>query len=350
MYAFELTGPNQYRYIEMDRPSPREDEVLIRVHRVGICGTDVEMLHGTMPYFKLGWTRYPVILGHEWSGTVVEVGGAVSTFQAGDRVTGDVTIGCGRCVNCMRGLYNLCLVKQEVGLCRGKQGAFAQYMTMPSGHCYQLPGVVSLDDGALVEPAATVVRAVRKVVITPGATVYVAGDGPIGLLAMQAARAYGAGWVVLGGASPAKLQLARTLGAHATVDVTTTDPYQFIMDSTRGLGVDFAIEASGYRPALQQCLDVTRQGGRVSIIGIYDRPIDGLDMGVAVIKDLDLCCSVASPNTFEATLRLIADGRIKVAPLVTQLFDLVEAGKAFELQQTGGDQRIKIHLRPPESE
>ncbi|MCL5995735.1 MAG: alcohol dehydrogenase catalytic domain-containing protein [Chloroflexi bacterium] len=350
MYALELTGPNQYRYFELDRPSPRVDELLIRVHRVGICGTDVEMLRGSMPYFKLGWTQYPVILGHEWSGTVVEAGSAVSQFQVGDQVTGDVTIGCGSCVNCMRGLYNLCLVKQEVGLCRGKQGAFAQYMTMPARHCYRLPERVSLDDGALVEPAATVVRAVRKVGITPGASVYVAGDGPIGLLAMQAVRAHGAGWVVIGGTSAAKLELARTLGAHAVVDVATTDPYQFIMDSTRGLGVDFAVEASGYRPALQQCLDVTRQGGRVSIIGIYDRPIDGLDMGVAVIKDLDLCCSVASPNTFEPTLRLMADGRIRVSPLVTQVFELADAGKAFELQQTGGDRRIKIQLRPPDQE
>jgi threonine dehydrogenase-like Zn-dependent dehydrogenase len=102
------------------------------------------MLRGTMPYFKLGWARYPVILGHEWSGTVVEAGRAVDTFAAGDAVTGDVTIGCGRCTNCMRGWYNLCVTKQEVGLCRGKDGAFAQYLTMPARHTYKLPaGVIS---------------------------------------------------------------------------------------------------------------------------------------------------------------------------------------------------------------
>lgn len=346
MYAFELTGPNEFQYVEKDRPSPGDDELLIRVHRVGICGTDVEMLRGTMPYFRLGWAHYPVILGHEWSGTVVEVGTAVSTFETGDQVTGDVSIGCGRCVNCMRGFYNLCTVKQEVGLCRGKDGAFAQFLAMPERHCYRIPEGVSLDDAALVEPSATVVKAVRKVGFEPGATVYVAGDGPIGLLAMQAAKACGAGWVVIGGTCPSKLELARKLGADASVDVRNENLDTFILDQTGGLGVDYAIEASGHNEALLDCIRVTRQGGTISVVGIYEHPIDGLDMGMAVVKDLSLCCSVASPNAFEPTMRLMAAGKIQVAPLVTHVLNLEEAPEAFEIQQSKPETRIKIHLRP----
>ena len=350
MYTFQLTSPNQGAYLEIDRPVPGEDEVLIRVHRAGLCGTDVEMWRGTMPYFKLGWAQYPVVLGHEWSGTVVEAGSRVEDFQAGDPVTGDVSIGCGRCVNCMRGLYNICMVKREVGLCRGKQGAFAQYLTMPARHTYRLPDGVDLDDGALVEPAATVVKAIRKVGFEPGATVLVAGDGPLGLLAMQAAIAYGAGWVVMSGASPSKLDLARQLGAHAAIDVTREDPVTFINDHTRGVGVDYAIEASGHPAALKQCLEATRQGGTVSVVGIYEQPIDGLDMGMVVVRDLTLCCSVASPNAFEPTLRWMAAGKIKTKPLVTHVLDLAEAPKALEIQQTQPKERIKIHLRPPVNE
>lgn len=350
MYTFQLTGPNQGRYIEVDRPKPKADELLIRVHRVGLCGTDVEMLRGTMPYFKLGWARYPVILGHEWSGTVVETGSAADCFQVGDTVTGDVSIGCGRCVNCMRGLYNLCVTKQEVGLCRGKDGAFAQCLTMPARHCYRLPAGVDLDAGALVEPAATVIKAIRKVGFDPGATVLVTGDGPIGLLALQAAVAYGAGWVALSSTSPSKLALAQKLGAHAVVNAAEQDVVGFAMDHTGGLGVDYSIEASGCNSALEHCLQATRQGGTISVVGIYERPIEKLDMGMAVVRDLTICCSVASPNAFEQTLRLMAAGKIQTKPLVTHVLDLAEAPKAFELQQTQPEQRIKIHLCPPKME
>jgi 2-desacetyl-2-hydroxyethyl bacteriochlorophyllide A dehydrogenase len=346
MFAFQLTGPERGRYTEVERPRPREDELLIRVHRVGLCGTDVEMLHGTMPYFRLGWAQYPVILGHEWSGTVVETGSAVSEFTVGDRVTGDVTIGCGHCVNCMRGLYNLCVTKQEVGLCRGKDGAFAQYLTMPARHCYRLPQSVDLDDGAFVEPAATVVKAIRKVGFEPGATVLVTGDGPIGLLAAQAAAAWGGGWVLVRGASPSNLALAKRLGVNAVLDVMKDDPVAFIQDHTGGLGVDYAIEASGHNRAFEHCLAATRQGGTISVVGIYERPIEKLDMGMAVVRDLTICCSVASPNAFEQTLRLMAAGKIQTKPLVTHVLELAEATKAFEIQQTQPEQRIKIHLRP----
>lgn len=347
MYALQLTGPDQWQLIEMDRPVPRENELLIRVHRVGICGTDIEMLKGTMPYFRLGWTRYPVILGHEWSGTVVEMGSAVENFEMGDRVTGDVSIGCGDCEPCMRGFYNLCDVKQEVGLCRGKDGAFAQYLTMPARHCYTLPEGVSLDAGVLVEPAATVVKAIRKAGLEPGATALVTGDGPIGLLAVQAALADGAGWVALAGTESKKLSLGANLGAHLKVDVTRQDLRETILDQTRGRGVDFAIEASGNGVALASCMDCVRQGGTVSVVGLYEQPVEKLDMGLAVARDLNLICSIASPNTFVQTLRLMALGKIEVEPLVTHVLPLEESGRAFEIQQTAPEDRIKIHLEPP---
>ena len=350
MYAFQLTGPNQYQYIEMDRPTPRENELLIRIHRVGICGTDVEMVKGTMPYFRLGWTKYPVILGHEWSGTVVETGRAVEGFHAGEPVTGDVSIGCSQCEQCLRGFYNLCEIKQEVGLCRGKDGAFAQYLIMPARHCYPIPEGVTLDAGALVEPAATVVKAIRKAGMEPGATVLVTGDGPIGLLALQAALAYGAGWVLLAGTQATKLQLGRKFGAHSTVNILKEDLLQIIMDQTRGRGVDLTVEASGNGTALNGCMNCVRQGGTVSVVGIYEEPIEKLDMGMAVVRDLNICCSVASPNTFTQTLRLMAAGKIQVEPLVTHVLHLEEAEKAFGIQQEAPHERMKIHLEPPTNE
>lgn len=350
MYALQLTGPNKYEYLEMDRPIPNEFEVLIKVHRVGICGTDIEMLHGTMPYFEMGWTSYPVILGHEWSGTIVEVGSAVSTLVPGDRITGDVSIGCGQCQSCMEGLYSLCDQRQEVGLSRGKQGGFAQYMTMPAKHCYKLPENVSLDDGSLVEPTATVVRAIRKAHLHVGSSVYIAGDGPIGLLALQAAQAMGASQVFLGGTDPEKLAMAKKLGATHTINVLTENVREKVMDLTQGRGSPLSVEASGAGAALNQCIEVTRMGGKVSVIGVYDKPIEKMNMGLVVVKDLDLCCSVASPNAFRHTLDMMNVGKIKVAPLVSDVFDLADAGSAFEKQQSNCAGRIKIQLKPDTKE
>ena len=177
-------------------------------------------------------------------------------------VTGDVSIGCGHCEPCLNGSYNLCVTKQEVGLCRGKDGAFAQYLTMPARHCYRLPEGVSLEAGALVEPAATVVKAIRKAGLEPGALALITGDGPIGLLAAQAALASGAGWVVLAGTEPTKLEIGKQLGVHRTVDVTRENLHEIVMDETRGRGVDLALEGSGNGQALNACLDGARQGGR----------------------------------------------------------------------------------------
>lgn len=350
MYALRLTGPSKYEYVEIDRPAPAEHEVLIKVHRVGICGTDIEMLKGTMPYFAMGWASYPVILGHEWSGTIIERGSAVETLDIGDSVTGDVSIGCGHCRSCMSGLYSLCDSRTEVGLSRGKQGAFAQYMTMPARHCYELPENVSPDDGALVEPAATTLRALRKAALAPGATVYIAGDGPIGLLAMQAAHALGASRVILGGTDDQKLAKAKTLGADETVNVTVHDIVEYIKDTTGGRGVDLALEGSGFGAALKQCIEVTRMGGCVSVLGIYEEPVKQFNMAQAVVKDLDICCSVASPNSFLETLQLMSAGKLVVAPLVSGVYELEDAGSAFEHQQSGRDGRIKIQLQPQQKD
>jgi threonine dehydrogenase-like Zn-dependent dehydrogenase len=313
---------------------------------VGVCGTDVEMYHGTMAYFKMGWTKYPITLGHEWSGIVMDRGSDVTALSVGDRVTGDVTIGCMQCENCLRGLYNLCLGKIEVGLCRGKDGAYADYLTMPARHTFRIPDSVSFEEAAFAEPAATVVKAIRKARLEPGAICVIQGDGPIGLLGLQAADACGAGMIILAGTFDEKLELGRQLGADVTVNVRSENLDQIVNDATNGVGADFVMEASGNPDAFKQAGEITRMGGTVSVVGLYEHPIPDYDMGTVVVRDVDLISSVASPNSFNQTLRLMAKGKIKAKPLISHEFPLADTTAAFDVQINRPAERSKILLAP----
>jgi len=346
MKAARLTAPRRIEYLDVPEPTCADDEVLIQVKKVGVCGTDVEMYHGTMAYFKMGWTQYPITLGHEWSGVVVDRGRDVAEPAVGDRVTGDVTIGCGRCDNCMRGMYNICLSKIEVGLCRGKDGAYADYLTMPARHTYRIPDSVSFEEAACTEPAATVVKAIRKAQFEPGAICVILGDGPIGLLGLQAADACGAGMVILTGTIDAKLDVGRKIGADLTVNVRKEDLRAIIDDVTNGVGADFVMEASGNPDAFKQAAEITRMGGTVSVVGLYETPIPDCDMGTAVVRDLNLITSVASQNAFRQTLRLMARGKIRTRPLISHEFSLAETTRAFDVQINRPAERTKILLAP----
>ena len=346
MNAVSLVARRTFECLTVPAPVPARDEVLIRVKAAGICFTDVEMFNGTQPYFAMGLARFPVILGHEWSGEIVEVGQAVKRFHVGERVTGDVSIGCGTCRFCMTGFYNLCAVKQEVGLCRGKDGAFAEFLTMPERHVYALPSALSFEDGAGVEPAATCVKAIGKAGLSPGDSVLVTGDGTIGLLAVQAARAFGAGQILVSGSSPRKLKLARELGADIAIDVSRDDALEACRAATGGLGVDVAVEAAGQLPALRDCIRCVRMGGKICGIGVYAAPYPDFPAAELVVRDITFYGSIASPNAFPSTLRLMERGSLRTRPLITHEFKLSDAARAFELMEEKSSERIKVMLRP----
>ena len=346
MKAARLTAPRTIEYTDVPEPICADDEVLIRVKRVGVCGTDVEMYDGTMAYFKMGWTKYPITLGHEWSGIVVDRGTDVAELKIGERVTGDVTIGCMQCDNCMRGMYNICLSKIEVGLCRGKDGAYADYLTMPARHTYRVPDSVSFEEAAFTEPAATVVKAIRKAQFEPGAICVIQGDGPIGLLALQAADACGAGMVILTGTIDEKLEVGKKVGADLAVNVRTQDLAAIVNDVTEGVGADFVMEASGNPDAFKQAAEITRMGGTVSVVGLYETPIHDCDMGTIVVRDLNLITSVASQNAFKQTLRLMEKRKIDVRPLISHEFSLADTAQAFDVQINRPAERTKILLAP----
>src|SRR5689334_2991642 len=206
MHAIEFHGGERLELVERPDPVPGEGELLIAPSAVGICGTDIEIFEGSLAYFRMGIASYPIVPGHEWTGTVVEVGRGVAGFAPGDRVVGEVAIGCGVCVRCRAGRMHLCARRTETGIVH-MDGAMASLLTFPAAYAHR----VDFEGAALVEPTSVALHAVRRGDVA-GKRVLVVGAGPIGLLVAQCARAEGAASVVIADRREDRLTLAAALG------------------------------------------------------------------------------------------------------------------------------------------
>jgi len=335
------TGVGQLEICDIPEPSPAPTEVKIKVHSAGICGTDLHIYHNE---FKV---RPPVVLGHEISGEIVEIGTAVtSNLKIGNRVTSETYYQtCGSCMYCRRGERNLCLNRHSIG--SGVNGGFTQYLVVPAANIHKLPDNVDFEAGALTEPLACVVHAVlNSRSINPGDVAVVAGPGAIGLLTLQVLKAAGATVVMLGTNVDAnRLDLAAQLGADYIINVQQDSPEALVKDITQeGLGADVVYECSGAGPAAQQLLKLVRRQGRYVQIGLFGKSI-ALDLDQVCYKELILTGSNASvPSAWDKALKLLADGSVKTLPLITDRFPITEWQSAFEA--FNGKQGVKTLLKP----
>jgi len=319
MKAAVLIGAKSFDYMYVDRPELQPGEVLVRVKAVGICGTDKELYDGTMPFFEMGLAKYPLIPGHEWAGVVEDTGDGVASLSAGDKVTGDVSIGCGKCLFCKNGLYSLCDNRREVGISGGKDGAFADFVVMPEQFTYRFPDNLTFEEAAMTETTATVVKSIWKAPIRLGQVVLVLGAGPIGLMALQAAKTAGAGQAIMADRLQSRLDVATQVGADVIVNTTHQDLLATVKDMTQGRGVDYVIEASGSVALAAMASSLTKNAGVINTLGIYTTKVPEFDLADIVLRDITLSGSVASPNVYEATLRLMGTGRIQTGPCISQL-------------------------------
>jgi 2-desacetyl-2-hydroxyethyl bacteriochlorophyllide A dehydrogenase len=350
MKAVQFTGPEKMSYVDVPNPIINEYEVLIKIMAVGICGTDLELFSGEMPYIRNGLTTYPLIPGHEWSGQIVEVGSKVSNFKIGDRVTGDVSIGCGSCSMCMNGRFNLCPNRRVVGSYRNYNGAFAEYIKLPHRHVYLLPDELSYEEAALIEPAATAAYGVMKAGIGLGDSVLVIGDGPIGLLSVQTAVLSGASKVYLVGSWDEKLKLGTTMGADFTLNYRNDKIVEIIHEMTQFKGIDVVIETSGSTKAFNQSLKLLKPGGKIILLSIYSSSEFMAEINSIVSKDAEVIGVLASCNSFKPTIELLAAGKINVLPLITHKYPLSRAADAINMIRTKSDFRIKVLLIPSETD
>jgi L-iditol 2-dehydrogenase len=324
---------------ETPKPSPDIDEILVQVSAAGICGTDIHIKHDQSFYTP------PIILGHEYSGKVVEVGSDVQNINIGDKVVSPATAYCGQCYQCKTGHMNRCTAsdKRILGLSLAN-GAFAKYLTVPEYIIHKIPSGVSMEEAALSEPTACVVHAIVETTpICPGDVVVVQGPGTMGLLATQIAKAMGAGKVIVTGVSSDRwrLDIAEKIGADATIDVQSdSQAVQTVRDLSDGLGADVVIEASGACAACSQALEFVKVAGHISLVGVRGKSTE-IDLDPMIEKELTMTGTWGTlPSSWVTTLRLMESKKINLNPLIThkialenweQGFELMEAQKAIKV-------------------
>ena len=332
MRALVKAGPSVgFELRDVPVPTIREDEVLIKVRAAGVCGTDVH-IHDWDAWAQ-GRCRPPFTVGHEFSGVVERVGGLVTDVKAGDRVTAEGHIVCGRCHLCRTGNAHVCPNTKIIGVDR--DGAFADYIAMPASNVWHLDANIGFDIGGIHDPMGNAFHTALHGTHLPGATVLVTGCGPIGIFAVGIAKAAGASYIVASDVNPTRLALARQMGAHAAV--TPAEAPEAVRAGTHGLGVDVVLEMSGVPAAIHQAFALVRVGGRVQMLGIPAKPMD-VDFATEVIFKGITVYGVVGRRMYDTWIEMtqfLRAGQFDPAPAITHRFPLEQHADAIAAIKSG---------------
>jgi L-iditol 2-dehydrogenase len=327
---------------EVPEPKIKDDEVLIEVKAVSVCGSDLHIYHDSHPYWP------PVVLGHEFSGVIVQVGKEVKGWKAGDRIVTETRTGsCGVCYTCQSGFPQACEQKRPYGI--GINGAYTKYVAGPARLLHHLPDNISFEAAAVIEPIAVCITSiVERSQLQAGESVVITGPGPIGLISLSIAKGAGARMVGVTGRSSdegVRFEKARELGADFTINVDKEDPVQKILQLTNGLGMDILIETSGGGKAIFQAFEMVRRYGRICAIGISGKeevPIP-YDRGIFKVLRYDFCFS-SSWTAWEKAIGMISKGLLPAEKLITHKLPLEKWEEAFHLLENL--QAAKVILIP----
>jgi L-iditol 2-dehydrogenase len=345
MKALLLTAPSTLAIVDFPTPAIADDEVLVRIHACGICGSDFHGWDGSS-----GRRQAPLIMGHEAAGEIVATGPRVEKWRAGDRVTFDSTIYCGVCHFCCQGQINLCENRRVVGVSPTEykqHGAFAEFVAVPSRILYRLPDTLPFDQAAMIEPVSIAVHAVQRITIAATDTVVVVGSGMIGLLIVQALRWAGAKRIVAVDLAENRLTLARRLGATHTFNPSTSDVAAEVARLTEGLGADAAFEVVGLTPTVNLAIAVLKRSGSCVLVGNLSPKTQDFPLQAVVTKEITVTGTCSSAGEYPLCLDLIARGVIDVKPMIETVAPLDDGAAWFEkLSAKDGGKYMKVILQP----
>jgi threonine dehydrogenase-like Zn-dependent dehydrogenase len=333
--------PGAVKVMERPRPVPGAHDVLVAIKATGICYTDMSIIKGEYKGRKP--VPIPVILGHEGSGTVAEIGAEVRGFTPGERVAFEALNGCGRCLNCRNGFKNMCTDWTHVGITR--DGTFAEYLSLPDVMVHKLPDSVSFADAAVLEPLSLVVRSLEHVQPIPGETAVIIGPGSVGLLHLQALKASGVEKVIVIGIEKDvhRVAIAESLGADVIVYSDKEDPTRAVMNATGGLGADIVIETANHPVVWDYLLDIVAARGRISTFGLYPeariKPLVLLRKGATIYGDVAFLS-----RHFVRAIKWLETKKVSGEKLITKRFALDQMEDAFTTFR--GGETIKVLFEP----
>jgi L-iditol 2-dehydrogenase len=342
MRAVVLTDVERIEVLDIEEPTATPTDVTIEVRAGGICGSDMHAYRGHHPFRKP-----PVVMGHEVAGRVIATGSEVTRVAVGDRVAVEPQIACGTCSSCLRGLANLCRHARRPGL--GWGGTFAERMTAPEHVVYGLGQDATYEAGALVEPTAVALRAVRRGGLQAGDRVAVLGVGPIGGLVARLCQIAGAGTLMVTDVKSFNLDLMRTLGVANAIDAGTVDLADAAHQLTDEAGFDIVFVTSPAPTSLNDAIKILRPGGTVVQIAIHGEAIP-FDATGAVLGEIEVRASLTyTAVAYEIATTLINQGVLDVRPFITHRYALEDASTAFRDIEDGLD-HVKVVLQVGDGE
>jgi 2-desacetyl-2-hydroxyethyl bacteriochlorophyllide A dehydrogenase len=330
-----VTAPGKVEFHERDLPLLVGKDVLVQIKAAAICGSDIHIFKGRHPSVEL-----PISIGHEAAGQIIAVGKEVSRHNVGDRVTIEPVITCGGCDFCKRGQYHLCMnISFQY---RKGQGTFASFFVASEERVYKLPGNLSYEEGALVEPLSVALHAVKKSRIQLGQTSAVFGSGAIGLLVATLVRRAGGNRLFVSDINPFRLGKALEFGATDVINSLSADPVEIILAKTLQMGVDRTFEAVGLETTLLQALRVLKKGGNATLLGIFENPQAVLPVNLFVQREISLAGSQGYCWDFQDSLALLENGVIDLKKLITHRLPLKDLQQGFEILTNPKEASIKV--------
>lgn len=342
MKALRLHGVKQLVLEEAEKPVPGDGDVVLKIGAAGICATDLKA------YNVGSRTKIPVTLGHEIAGTVVDAG-KYRVHMLGKRITLNPNVFCGKCVYCLQGEHVLCRSRYALGI--DVDGGFAEYMLVPSaafdvGNVYEIPEELSMDEAALVEPLSDCLRGQLKLGVKPGDTVAIIGAGPIGIMHLFLAKAFGAGKIVMVERNETRAKIAEKLGADHVIYQSDADVQREIEKLTDGEGVDHVVVAVGVPDAQKTALKIVKPGGGVNFFAGLPAGISGVEIDTNIIhyKQIKvLGTSMSTPTEFKRALDLVANRVVDLKPLITLKLPLSDGVKGFAEAQSFSNLRVMLN-------
>lgn len=343
MNAAVLNKPLDIEVKQVPIPEPREDEALVRVHCIGICGSDVHYYeHGRIGRYVV---ESPIILGHELAGEVVRVGSQVRNVKPGDRVAVEPGVTCGRCHHCKSGRYNLCPDVQFMAT-PPVDGAWAEYVTVRSDFLFKLPEGMSYEQGALIEPLSVGLHAMKRGRVAPSDRVLVTGLGPIGLLAVLAAKLYGVQEIYGTDIVPFRRELAKQLGAACVIDPVQENAVERLMELSGGEGVDVVVESSGNGRVVGNTVQLVKRGGRVVLVGMPAADEIPFNVNQIIDGELDVLGVFRYANTYPDAIQLLSKSGVNIEQVITHKYALADIQEALDMVRNNKDTSIKVMIYP----